>query len=352
MKINIHPPQCLNEIGQRENNEDSIWPMKSKPEIAAASRLFLVCDGVGGTEKGEVAGLITCSVISDYLQGKETIDAIDIDKAVLLAETRIANILQETGSTATTLTLLHLGTDKVTVAHIGDSRIYQFRNGKILFKTSDHSFVNELVIQKIITEEEARTHPKRNVVTKAVTGEGAHERAEINHILDVMPGDTFFLCSDGITESLTDEDLKKIIGKGSLNNTQKIDRIKQICNENSRDNFSAYLLQVDSMEGIKGQKVHTFLEKKRNKIWGIAAIVLPLTIGLLLLCRGLVVTEEEVKERKIKNSLNLLEEIEINDIVEPNLGIEEGKTSKNIFFEIYQDSILKINQSQKDTVDE
>ncbi len=320
MKINLHPPQSLNEIGQRENNEDSIWPLQEDLRPESEHRLFMVCDGVGGLKKGEVASEITCRVISDYLLGKETVDADDIDKAVHLAENRINKRMTELGEStgiATTLTLLHFGREKVTAAHLGDSRIYQFRNGDIIFKTEDHSFVNELVAKGIINEAEARTHPKRNVVTKAVTGRGSHEKTEIRFIIDVKKDDLFFMCSDGVCESLTDRDLQTVLGGTRLSDSDKMQRIREECERNSKDNFSAWLLHVGEVGGKREIRVHGFLEENRRKIFTAATGIF--LLFLVFAAAGALTTKNTDKPTEVrsKSPSEILDEIEPAEIEMP-----------------------------------
>ena len=173
MKIHLHPPLCFHEAGQRENNEDSIYPPIGIPAGKGAHPLFLVCDGVGGRAQGEEASQIVCEVLSARLKHLPVVRQEHIDQAILLAEGAIDTYTKEhveAKGMATTLTLLSIHQEGATIAHLGDSRVYQFRNQSIVFKTKDHSFVNELVEKNIISEAESRHHPQRNVVTKAIMG--------------------------------------------------------------------------------------------------------------------------------------------------------------------------------------
>lgn len=255
MKISLHQPQCLHEKGQRENNEDNIFPAKGSDPQDGPYQLYLVCDGVGGLAQGEVASQLTCDVISGYLLGKTKILEFDIDHAILLAEQEIDRYIQaniDALGMATTLTLLSTHDQGITVAHVGDSRIYHIRGDVLLYKTFDHSFTNELVAKKIINESEASNHPKRNIVTKAIKGGGEHQSPDFMHFRDILPGDYFFLCTDGIIESITDDDLVDILNNSNLNNLEKIETIRNKCAKYSKDNHSAYLLQIKSVEKERG----------------------------------------------------------------------------------------------------
>ena len=148
MNITIGKPWAVSEKGGRLNNEDSIFP---PPETANSNQnLFLVCDGVGGAEKGEVASSLACesfqTFFSTFCEGEPSVAFIN--KAIRYTEARFDDyvaIHPEAKGMATTLTMIFIGTTGITLAHVGDSRIYHFRKGEILFQTEDHSLVNSVV---------------------------------------------------------------------------------------------------------------------------------------------------------------------------------------------------------------
>ena len=133
MFITIDEPYAMTDAGSRPNNEDSVFP---EPEgVTEQNRLFLVCDGVGGAERGEVASALACESIDSYfnafLENKEATPDF-VKKAVSYTESCFDTYLSthpEAQGMATTLALLYLGKNGATLAHIGDSRIYQFRRG-------------------------------------------------------------------------------------------------------------------------------------------------------------------------------------------------------------------------------
>ena len=161
MNITIGNPWAVSEKGGRLNNEDSIFPL---PETANSNQnLFLVCDGVGGAEKGEIASSLACesfqTFFSTFREGEPNADFIN--KAIRYTEARFDDyvaIHPEAKGMATTLTMTFVGTTGITLAHVGDSRIYHFRKGEILFQTEDHSLVNSLVKLGKITHEEVAHH--------------------------------------------------------------------------------------------------------------------------------------------------------------------------------------------------
>ena len=330
MKISLYHPHCLHEMGQRENNEDNVYPAKDSAPQSGAYQLYLVCDGVGGMERGEVASQITCDVIAKHLSGKDHISESDIDHAVLLAEQAIDSYIQQNIDAlgmATTLTLLCTHEEGVTIAHIGDSRVYHIRAGKILHQTFDHSFVNELLAKRIISEEEALNHPKRNVVTKAIMGGGDHQVPDFHHTQQLLPGDYFFLCTDGITESVSDVELAGILNTQGWTNAQKIEAIKLKCRQHSKDNHSAYLLQVEAVkqEGFANTITSLINDKPWQVFLGIVGIiVLVLSVFLMGSSAGndkAIPVKKEVEKNEDK--LNMLDSMQ-KEIEKTDFGAQDS----------------------------
>lgn len=250
MKTIINQPYALNEIGGRSNNEDSIYPPKG--EVGIDDNLFLVCDGVGGNDKGEVASQLVCEAFSFYFNEKPLDDQTLFDKefvtgALEYAQGKIDDYLMEhpeAQGMGTTLTLLHLNSQGATIAHVGDSRVYQLRDGKIIFKTDDHSLVNQLVKDGMLTEEEALTHPKKNIITRAIQGNSVKPTVPDVFVQnDVQKGDYFFLCTDGILEQITDSTLEQIIAADTTDE-EKINEIDLRCKGKTRDNYSCYMVPI------------------------------------------------------------------------------------------------------------
>jgi serine/threonine protein phosphatase PrpC len=248
-QFKIFKPYSLNEMGGRTNNEDAVYP----PVALATDKngLFLVCDGVGGAAKGEVASKILSESIANYFSLRdEQVDADFINKAISFAESKMSEYKlahPESNGMASTLTLLSIRDGKVFVAWAGDSRVYQLRAGKIIYHTQDHSLVNLLVSRGEITPEEARNHPRKNQILKAVTGKEEPVKADIAclDILDtgVMADDYFFMFTDGVSEQLGDKDLERLCN-GSISDEEIINTILQVCAGKTQDNFSCYLARV------------------------------------------------------------------------------------------------------------
>ena len=265
MNITIQKPFSINEIGKRFNNEDSIYP--SKELVNVNNRLFLVCDGVGGSNKGEVASLIACDSIQTYfhtfLDEEKEFDPQFIEKSVRYTEIRFDEYIQKNPlakGMATTLCLLFFAPEGIYLTHAGDSRIYQFRNGKIIFKTEDHSLVNSMIKSGRINPEDANKHPQKNVIYRAIQGSHSPVEIDVATITDVLPNDEFLMCTDGITEVWTDDDLCAIFST-NISSEEKMNTIREHCREKARDNYSAYLIpiqEVNKMNVLK-QILYAFM---------------------------------------------------------------------------------------------
>ena len=243
MQVVVGQPFAASETGGRANNEDAIYPAIGQA-VRGTGALFVVCDGVGGAERGEVASALACEALAD---GMAVTGGRDVQEAVRYAERRFDAYLAahpEAAGMATTLTMLAFdGDGGVTVAHIGDSRVYQFRDGRIVFRTEDHSLVNVWVKLGRITAEEAVRHPQRHIITRAIQGSNAPAEADVVRLTDVRPGDRFLLCTDGVTDIITDDALSSLFATHPT--PEAVGRaIIDACSVRARDNFSFYIVPI------------------------------------------------------------------------------------------------------------
>lgn len=257
MIINILQPQSFSEIGRKDNQEDFLWP--SPEAVTTDQRVFIMCDGVGGQDSGEVASQTAGTALGEYITSHWPEDGImtknlfnealsfaydELDKADTGAERKMG----------TTMTCIVLHRGGVLLAHIGDSRIYQIRptlsdvakeRSGIVYQTEDHSLVNDLLRMGEITQEEAINFPQKNVITRAMQpNQERRSRADIINIADVQQGDFFFLCSDGVLEKVTNLTLGNILANKELDNNAKIASIKSICDSGTRDNYTCWLVPI------------------------------------------------------------------------------------------------------------
>lgn len=251
------------EYGKRKDadgnphQEDSIYPAYG--EEKDSDRLFILCDGMGGHDAGEVASATVCdamskSIIADGHDSEGLFTEEDFDNALTAAFDALDKI--DTGATkkpGTTLTFLKLHKDGATIAHIGDSRVYHIRPGKkgndtrILFETSDHSLVNNLIKIGELTKEEARHSKQKNVITRAMQPHlDRRPKADIYTTNDIQPGDYFYLCSDGMLEKddmESGKELRNIFSAKGGNPEKKIKTLISATKDNS-DNHSAIIVNI------------------------------------------------------------------------------------------------------------
>lgn len=246
MKIEIYQPQAIWELGQRDNQEDSIFPAFGK--ATDDDRLFILCDGMGGHEHGEVASRTVCKAMSNAILSldKQSFTDDDLLDALQVVYRQLDSLdnshLKKMG---TTLCLLYFHKGGMTAAHIGDSRIYHTRpkENRILFQSRDHSLVYDLYQAGEISYEEMRTSPQKNIITRAIQpGEENRVRPAIVHIADIQPGDFFYICSDGMLEQMSNDELCRLLSADGSDEKKR----KQLvaATSDNKDNHSAYLIHI------------------------------------------------------------------------------------------------------------
>ena len=254
MIIKIGQPYAFTEQGQKDQQEDRIYP--SVEQLCPSDKCFVLCDGMGGHEKGEVAASIVSKTLYENLTANPPADDIASKAWFDQSLSKSYDALDKMDSEAirrpgTTMTCVYLAANGALCAHIGDSRIYLIRPGEgIIFRTQDHSLVNQLVQIGEITPAEAEHHPKRNVITRAMQPKLERRYpADVSILTDVKAGDYFFLCCDGILEQLSDARLTEIIS-ANTDSKQKLADIYDICFGKTRDNFTCILVPVTDVEGV------------------------------------------------------------------------------------------------------
>lgn len=256
MKITIKQPLSFSEIGRKDNQEDFLWPLPNA--VTVTDRVFLMCDGMGGHDNGELASKTAATALGKYLTSHPSPDGI-VTKAMF--EQALAYAYDELDKVdngavkkmGTTMTCLVLHRGGALVAHIGDSRVYHIRpsladeHGRsgIIYQSADHSLVNDLLRSGEITEEEAADFPQKNVITRAMQPHLERRyKADILNIDDVQAGDYFFLCCDGVLEQLTNDTLGEILKNQTLDDNAKINAIKKVCDGKIHDNYTCWLIPV------------------------------------------------------------------------------------------------------------
>lgn len=239
----------------RKNNEDYIicFIPTDAEELKKNGSLFIVADGVGGAAKGEVASHFAAdTVIYEYYNNEELPPAERLAKAIEYASREIFNHSQANGNftrMATTIVAALVLQNNLIVAHVGDSRLYLVREGKIKQITRDHSVVAEMVRNGLMTEEEARTSKAKNRISRSVGGE-ADVKVDVSDPIPLSLGDRILLCSDGLTRYLDGEELKAAVQNGDVEAVSK-ELIKYANSQGGVDNVSAILLEI-----VEKAKIH------------------------------------------------------------------------------------------------
>ncbi|MDT9593042.1 protein phosphatase 2C domain-containing protein [Nocardioides zeae] len=227
---------AVSDVGRvRKDNQDSGY---------AGAHLLAVCDGVGGAARGDVASSTAISQLRrlDAQPGEDLLG--HVAGGLLRAHTRIGEIVDEDPSlngTSTTATVALFDGDRLGIAHVGDSRAYLFRDGEITQLTKDHTFVQSLIDEGRITEEEARTHPHRNLILKAL--DGVHETDPDLFTVDVADGDRLLLCSDGACGVLDDDRLASILSDGTPD-FAAVELVRASLEAGSTDNVTCVVADV------------------------------------------------------------------------------------------------------------
>lgn len=244
----------------RDHNEDCIG---LRPDIG----LLVLADGMGGLKAGEVASAMAVEVITAELEAElKGITAVDHDeatgyaleslavgRAIHKANASIFGVAQSQPQCAGMGTTLVVGLfydNRLTVAHVGDSRMYRLRDSGLEQVTSDHSLVQELVDRGFYTPEEARTAANKNIVTRAL-GIGADVHVDMQEEV-VLLGDIYLMCSDGLNDMLDDEQIRTILVENRGNLDAAVQNLVDAANaEGGRDNVSVLMARVDRSFPVK-----------------------------------------------------------------------------------------------------
>ena len=235
----------ITDIGNRNENQDSMYiPTEdSRP-------LYVVCDGMGGHKAGSIASKLATVSVVEYVEnyrGESIVECLNIAASYANARVYAASqTCKEYEGMGTTLAAVYIDGDRFYTANIGDSRVYLYTGTELLHVTEDHSYVGELVRAGKLTENEARIHPRRNLITKAV-GITQHEVADI-FTTTWQEGDIILMCSDGLYDGASDEDI--------LSALKNIEDMDAACRElvylaregGSGDNVSIILIKFGEAE--------------------------------------------------------------------------------------------------------
>jgi serine/threonine protein phosphatase PrpC len=266
---------------KRSHNEDYFGYFKTSGEILA-----IVADGMGGHASGEIASRMAVEIINE-IYSKERADKDGLE--ALKSAFQVANFtilqksLEQEGlkGMGTTATALVLEDGQALVGHMGDSRAYLFRDSTITQLTKDHSLVERMVDQGLLNREEATHHPQRNVIYKTL-GVNMDGEVDLMGPIPIRIDDIFLLCSDGLTNLVTDQELLAIVTKQSPQ--RACEMLIELANQRGgHDNITVQILKLGKTKGV----LASLMDRKR--FW----LVLGIILLILLLLNGLFLIEPE-----------------------------------------------------------
>lgn len=234
----------MTDIGRkRKANQDYVY--SSEQQVGRLPNLFVVADGMGGHNAGDYASRVAVETIVERIADSTEQDPLRVfDMAIQAANARIRKLAEgspELEGMGTTVVVASCGEGCLFVANVGDSRLYVVNRSRIRQITRDHSWVEEMVRRGGIGREEARNHPDKNIITRAV---GAEDTVKADfYTVRLEQGDRILMCTDGLTNMLEDEEIRMILD-GARDIVEKAEALVRTANENGgKDNISVILIE-------------------------------------------------------------------------------------------------------------
>ena len=245
----------MTDTGQvRDHNEDFIaaWEPDTPAGIQENGLLYVLADGAGGMDAGEVASQESTQWTLDHYKHNngEPDKGVRLYNAMCDANDRLRQLMLQKGAEgrmATTMVATVIEGNKATIANVGDSRGYHYRDGVLRQVTRDHSLVAELVERGVISPEEAETHPRKNVILASL-GSDSVPRIELFELI-LEPGDVVLLCSDGLTGHVRDEEIAEVLGSFAPEAATK--KLVALANDRGgTDNISVIMVSMGDLEAV------------------------------------------------------------------------------------------------------
>lgn len=246
---------CKTDVGRvREINQDKFEYYLPEDDAKVASRglVLLVCDGMGGHAAGQVASELALKTFIDVYLNHPAEDPATAIRAAIQAANRFvldnARAFPARRGMGTTLTGIILIQDQGYVVNVGDSRTYRFKNDALEQITNDHTYVDDLVRAGVIKPEEARSHPQKNVITRAIGIEG--DLQPDIFVVNLEVGDKFMICSDGIINHVSDDEVAQIMPLAPSAAAWKL--VGQALIGGGTDNATAMVVRIDELHDCSG----------------------------------------------------------------------------------------------------
>jgi len=238
----------ITDVGKkRTNNEDALFVCNKNDE----ANVYIVADGMGGHNAGEVASNNVIKIVSSLLCEKDNITPEYIIKAIQTANNEIYEMSkskEELRGMGTTIVIAIVGKEQMTIAHVGDSRAYLLTKNGIQRLTTDHSWVQELIDTGALSQSEAKDHPHKNVITRAI-GIGKDVKVDVLQ-RNWEVGEKLLLCTDGLNTHLEDDEIYEIVNKNSNIEIAASELVNFANNRGGSDNITVVLVENNVSEGI------------------------------------------------------------------------------------------------------
>jgi len=233
----------ITDIGKkRKLNQDYVYT--SEMPVGNLPNLFLVADGMGGHKAGDYASRCAIETIVDYVESSQDAGVIAVLEKAICRANQIVRECAESDEAfsgmGTTVVAATIDGNKLCVANVGDSRLYVVGEREIKQITKDHSFVQEMVRMGNLNPELARSHPKKNIITRAI---GAEDELSVDFFrVTLKPGELVLMCSDGLTNMIEDEEIRMIL-QGQRDLASKAEGLVNAANNNGgKDNIAVVLI--------------------------------------------------------------------------------------------------------------
>lgn len=238
----------ITDVGKkRTNNEDALFVCNKNDE----ANVYIVADGMGGHNAGEVASNNVIKIVSSLLCEKDNITPEYIIKAIQTANKEIYEMSkskEELRGMGTTIVIAIASKEQMTIAHVGDSRAYLLTKDGIQRLTTDHSWVQELIDTGALSQSEAKDHPHKNVITRAI---GIDKDVKVDVLQrNWEEGEKLLLCTDGLNTHLEDNEIYDIVNKSSNIEIATSELVNSANNRGGSDNITVVLVENNVSEGI------------------------------------------------------------------------------------------------------
>lgn len=239
----------VTDVGQRRKmNQDYVFA--SEYPVGSLPNLFIVADGMGGHKAGDYASRFVTNTVKELIENSDETDPIHLIESaiqksnVLLREEAVKR--EELWGMGTTIVVTTIIDGTAFTANVGDSRLYLIGDAGMKQITQDHSLVEEMVRLGQLTKEEARMHPDKNIITRAI---GASKTVQVDFFeFDLAQGDKILMCSDGLTNMVEDSEIEAIVQNGAPIGERATQLINAANDHGGKDNIAVILVEPDTNE--------------------------------------------------------------------------------------------------------